>query len=80
MKTKKMLTFQKLSEIAGGFYKFQRGKAAGLSGYFYWMSKIISDDERRELNEYDNVHTLNSRCEYAPEILHNVVFLADKAF
>lgn len=67
-----------LSEL--GFSKFWRGKVAGIKGYFYRMDKPLTDEQREYVSGFSNVSLHTSTCEYAPEIKHNVVFLADKCW
>jgi len=88
MKSKK-LDFIELSNNYGGYYDFYRGKIVKMVSTFpddtikkiygtcYKMNKKLTDVQKTELLHYKNVQLFYSKCEYAPELVSNVVFLAD---
>jgi len=57
------------------FYKFSdQTEWEGVKGRMYWMEKPLTDEQRDEMG-WNGVKFLHSRCEYAPEIKSDVVFV-----
>lgn len=77
MKTK--LSFQ---EFANRFryYEFFRCTLDGVRGTLYKVSGTLSDDDKSWLLGWRNVRLYITRAQYAPEVKHNAVFIADKIF
>lgn len=46
-------------------------------GTLYKLSKKLTDEQKAELLKYNNVQLFFARNQYAPEIVHNAVFVAD---
>ena len=49
-----------------------------IRGTLYTLEKPLTDDDKRYLTGWKNVDLLISQNQYAPEIKHNSVFIADK--
>ena len=60
------------------YYKWLRGKQNNVRGTFYWLCNLLSNESKLELSAYPNVLLLKSRTQYAPELVSQVLFLADK--
>lgn len=63
------------------YYNYNRfkNKSLNISGYVYHLCYRLSEDERtRLLTEYHNTELGTVRPQYAPEIVHDVLFVYDK--
>ena len=49
-----------------------------IRGTLYTLEKPLTDDDKRFLTSWKNVDLFISQCQYAPELKHNAVFIADK--
>lgn len=59
------------------FYDCRRAKIDGFTGWMYFLSDPVENDKKERVNTFQNTLFLNSRCEYAPEIKHHVLFIAN---
>lgn len=64
------------------YHDFKQGKITRngneYSGWFYTLSARLTDEKKEELKaKYNNVAFFISESQYAPEIKHNVLFVAD---
>lgn len=75
---KTMIPFLEVANL--GYFNFRDGVCNHRRGCYYWLDKI-SQEKKAELEEkYNNIVFLTSRTEYAPEIKHPVIFVADVPF
>ena len=56
------------------FYKDADYELDGVRGHIYWMCDPLTVEQREEIG-WNGVEFLGSRCEYAPEIKSDVVFV-----
>lgn len=49
-----------------------------IRGTLYTLEKPLTDEDKRFLTSWKNVDLFISQCQYAPELKHNAVFIADK--
>ena len=48
-------------------------------GTLYKLCKPLNDAQKTELIKYNNIRLYIAQCQYAPEIKHNALFVADHA-
>ncbi len=75
---KRKIPFEVISNL--GYYKYAPGKVGDMSGWFYWMDKELTDEQKAGVGKYENTRLFISQCEYAPEIRHSVIFVGNKCF
>lgn len=75
---KKMIPFMEIAEL--GYYNFADGVCRHRRGCYYWLDKISVEKKESLLAKYNNICFCISRAEYAPEIKHPVIFVADVPF
>lgn len=75
---KSMIPFMEVADL--GYYNFADGVCRHRRGCYYWLDKISAEKKEELLEKYNNVAFLTSRCEYAPEIKHPVIFVAETSF
>ena len=75
---KQMIPFEEIANL--GYFNFAPGVCRHRVGYYYWFDKISEEKKADFLLKYNNIVFLNSRCQYAPEIRHKVIFVADTPF
>lgn len=63
-----------------GYYKFKKGKLNGVNGFYYWLEKELTKEQKTQIKEFKNVQILFSRSEFAPEQLRSVLFVGDRCF
>ena len=49
-----------------------------IKGTLYTLEKPLTDEDKRYLTSWKNVDLFISQSQYAPELKHNAVFIADK--
>lgn len=77
---KRKLHFDKMVSIFD-YVAFKRGThTTGIRGYFYACEKPLTGAQRKELEKYNNVDIGSVQYRYAPEIVHDAVFVGDKCF
>ena len=77
MSKKRKVPFSEVAKL--GYYKFAKGVCNGVRGFYYWVDSLTNED-RTNLEKYNNTQILKSRCEFAPEIKKVVIFVGDKCF
>lgn len=61
------------------YHSFSFGEYNGMKGYFYSLSDRLTDDQKIELtNKYNNVVILQRANKYAPELVNDCLFVANK--
>lgn len=68
------MTESKLWKIVS-YYKVVDGVWKGKRGTFYFLSDGLTVEVKEKLARCSNVVLLHSRCGYAPEICHDVLFV-----
>lgn len=76
MKTR--IPFLEVADL--GYFNFQEGVCNHRRGCYYWLDEISAERKAELEGKYNNIVFLTSRAQYAPEIKHPVIFVADVPF
>lgn len=76
MSRKRKITMQEIPDYFS--YNRFKNKSLNIRGYVYHLCYRLSDEERELLMSYDNTEVGTMHLQYAPEIVHNVLFVYDK--
>ena len=63
-----------------GFYKAIRTTVDGVRGFFYYIDKKLTDEDKEHILSFKNTKLFYAQSQYAPEQKSNVVFCGDKCF
>lgn len=79
MKKKKMW-FSDMEKMGIFYHDFRcnfRNKK-GEKGTLFILDTTLTDNQKEEILKWKNTELYFSSCQYAPEIRHNALFIADK--
>ena len=77
-------TFYRFCEEKRNFYynssrrTLTKKNGEKIKGTLYTLEKPLTDEDKRYLISWKNVDLFISQSQYAPELKHNAVFIADK--
>ena len=78
MRRKKMNFCDLVSRFSYYKYAFYTHKGTGVRGCMYWLEKPLTENDKMFVLSWKNTDVLKSCSEYAPEQVHDVIFIAEK--
>ena len=59
------------------YYNYARFEVNGHKGYIYYLDGACESDLCETVKKYDNTERFVAACQYAPEIRHHALFIAN---
>ena len=78
MKKRKTIPFKFIADL--GYFHFEKVSFNGVPGYLYVLCNKLSENQKEIINSYQNTKISSCRQRYAPEIIHDVIFVGNKCF